>query len=230
MDTNDSKVPRLSLALVAAALALAGVPPVASAATTIAVDTADDPGAPDCAPGHAPSACSLRGAVAAAAGGDTVVISPGINPVLTAGEVTIDKTLTIQGQGARATSISGNDASRIFTVVAGGAATMSSLTLTAGHVVDGHGGALSIANTASASLTDVAVTHSTAEAVTPGVNIFGGGIVNFAGGTLTLLRVTVSGNTASGTAGAAGVESPTPARSSRPTPRSATTRRRLRGT
>jgi len=62
--------------------------------------------------------CSLREAVAAAASGDTVVFSTLFNTpqtiTLTLGQITINKNLTITGTGQNLTTISGNNASRIF--------------------------------------------------------------------------------------------------------------------
>jgi hypothetical protein len=191
---------RLGSALVSAMVCVAMLAGAASAAT-VAVDTSADPAAPDCASGHAAGTCSLRGAVAAAPVGDTVVIPAGVNPVLTTGEIAITQDLTIEGQAARATTVSGNDASRIFNVTAG-TVSISGLALTGGRATGG--GALYNDQGGNLSLTDVAVIGNKAE--TPSGNALGGGIINR--GTLALLRVTVSGNSAAATAagqtGAAG--------------------------
>src|SRR4051795_8637639 len=88
-------VSSLALALLVVVLAFAFQAGLASAAVTITVDTAGDPGAPNCGAGHPAGTCSLRGAVAAAAAGNTVAIAAGINPVLTTGQVVINKNLTI---------------------------------------------------------------------------------------------------------------------------------------
>ncbi len=59
---------------------------------------------------------SLRAVIDAAPNDATVVIDPGKNPVLSSGQITIDKTLTIEGQGVGSTTIDANDASRIFNI------------------------------------------------------------------------------------------------------------------
>jgi hypothetical protein len=179
------------------AIAGAALLPDVALATTFTVDTSSDPASTDCTPGHPAGTCSLRGAIAAAASADTVVIAPNVDPVLTMGEIATGTPVTIQGQGARSTVVSGNNASGIFHVTAGGL-TISALTLTGGSSSTFGGALYNQAGTTS--LTDVAVKGN---AVT-GASAFGGGITNGSGATLTLLRVTVSGNSATATSGGAG--------------------------
>ena len=88
------------------------------------------------------SAGTLRAAVAAAAPGDVITFDPSIYGraiALTAGQITIDKDLTIQGPGASYLTISGNNASRIFNVDGPGIldVTISGLTLSGGNADDG---------------------------------------------------------------------------------------------
>src|SRR5687768_6611418 len=85
----------LALAGFALALCLA-TPSPARAATLHVTSSADGAGQ------------TLRNVIATAAAGDTVVIDPGVNPSLTAGEIAIDKSLTIRGQGASQTTVSAN--------------------------------------------------------------------------------------------------------------------------
>lgn len=182
--------------LLAAVAGAAILPGAAAGATTFTVDSSADPASPDCSQGHPGGSCSLRGAIAAATSGDTVVIAPSINPVLTMGEIPVGQSVTVQGQGARATTVSGNNASRIFNVTSGGLSA-SGLTLTGGSST--LGGALYNA-AGTTSLTDVSVTGN---AVASG-SAYGGGIINASGATLALSRVTVSGNAGTGTGGVSG--------------------------
>lgn len=141
---------------------------------------------------------SLRQAVSDAngnAGADQIVFSgAGASGqiVLTGGELAISASddLTITGPGSGALSVSGNDASRIFNITAGGPATIgiSGLTLTHGLSSSG-GGALSATGSAAVNLDDVKVTNSTSSAP-------GGGIYT-SNGKLTLSHSTLSGNTGS---------------------------------
>ncbi len=86
---------------------------------------------------------SLRAAVEAAAPGETVVIDPGVNPALST-EVKIDKSLTIRGQGAGATTISGGGVTRVFNVgssVPGISVRIEALKIAEGRAPDGANGA-----------------------------------------------------------------------------------------
>ena len=75
--------------------------------------------------------CSLREAVVAAASGDTVVFSSLFNSpqtiLLTLGQITIDKNLTITGTGQDLVTISGNHASRMFLIMGAEVTRKSSL-------------------------------------------------------------------------------------------------------
>ena len=86
--------------LAAVVLAILAVAPAASAATWTVTTTAD-PVSPTC-----PSAtdCSLRGAIAAATDGDTVVLGAGTY-ALTSGELQLYNGITIKGAGRSATII-----------------------------------------------------------------------------------------------------------------------------
>src|SRR5262245_42996008 len=58
---------------------------------------------------------SLRAAIAAAAGGDSIVFAPAVHAItLTTGELAISKSLNIQGPGPGLLAVSGNDAGRVF--------------------------------------------------------------------------------------------------------------------
>src|SRR3712207_2100086 len=102
--------------IVASLLLLVSAP--AAAADTLTVTTNADAGAG-----------SLRERVAAANAGDTVAIPAAIDPiVLTSGEIVVSKQLTIDGGAAAQTSVSGNDASRIFHIT-GGPVTLRRMTI-----------------------------------------------------------------------------------------------------
>ncbi len=92
---------------------------------------------------------------------------------------------TITGPGANRLSISGNGASRVFTVNAGASAALSGLTITGGK--DASGGGLS--NGGTLVLTGCTVSGNMAQGAGSG-----GGLSN--GGTLVLTGCTVSGNSA----------------------------------
>jgi hypothetical protein len=128
---------------------------------------------------------SLRGTVAAAGAGDTIVFNiptsdPGYSTstgvfaiILTSGEIVVDKDLTIAGPSAANITISGNHASRIFNITAGIVA-ISDVWLIDGKA-QGADGILP------------------REAGMPGI---GGAVLNQ--GTLTISRCTFKGNTAHG--------------------------------
>ncbi|MFN5857624.1 MAG: FG-GAP-like repeat-containing protein, partial [Pseudanabaenaceae cyanobacterium] len=143
---------------------------------------------------------SLRDAIAQAnalAGADTIsfagVFSDGntSNDTITlTSELSLNGDLTINGSGGDLVTISGNNASRVFTVGGGVNVTLNALTLIGGNAGGGFGGG--IYNNGTLTLTNSTLSNSTASA--------GGGIWN-QGGTLTLTNTTLSSNTASGNGG-----------------------------
>lgn len=149
--------------------------------------------------------------IAHAAPGDTVVIDAGVDPSLTHGEIAMAENLTIEGQGARSTTINANGDSRIFGInFNGGSGTVSisGLTLTGGVASDTNtsegdsygGGAVAIEG-GNVSLADVQLSGNQATATSsnaPYEQTQGGALLQ-RGGTLTLDRVTISGNTSSNT-------------------------------
>ena len=154
---------RLGLvALVLAALLVAGAPPASAATLQVC-----------------PSGCSfttIAGALAAAANGDTIGIAAGTY----AGGFTVDKNVTLRGEGADQTTITGGGP--VVTVANGVSATIESVTITGGTSFYGGG----ILNNGTLTLKESTVSGNTAT--------IGGGITNFS--TLTLQESTVSGNTA----------------------------------
>ena len=81
---------------------------------------------------------SLRAAITAAnanPGADVVDFAPGLHGtvVLTSGELGITDDLRIDGPNANRLAVSGNDASRVFTIAAGVSADIDGLTVTHGR-------------------------------------------------------------------------------------------------
>jgi len=148
---------------------------------------------------------SLRYAIANTPSGGTVNFASsmyGTTIILRAGQLVVDRSLTIAGLGANALTVSGNNASRVFYVGNSSAnpatpiVTISDVTMTKGNGLgtdlsgngnDSNGGALQ--NEGQLNLVRCAVTNSKA----PLGN--GGGIYNY--GTLSAVnQCTISGNTA----------------------------------
>src|SRR5262249_20802826 len=86
---------------------------------------------------------SLRAMIAAAQGGDQIVFDQtlqGKTITLTSGQLAITKSLDIEGLGADKLAVSGNHASRIFSVSGGVTVTIAGLTMTGGRAVGAIGG------------------------------------------------------------------------------------------
>jgi hypothetical protein len=145
---------------------------------------------------NASNSATLRGAIAAAAPGDTIQFSVNGTITLSGGELAIDKNLTINGPGASSLTISGNNVGRVFHItVPTITVTISGLTISNGRVVilccqAGRGGG--IANWGTLTLTNSTVSQNS---VADG----GGGIGNM--GTLVLINSTVSDNSSVGRGG-----------------------------
>src|SRR5262249_40721041 len=78
---------------------------------------------------------SLRGAITNAKSGDTIVFAPSLNGqmiILTSDQLTVNKSLDIEGPGADKLTISGNDANRVFDISQGLTVTINGLTVTHG--------------------------------------------------------------------------------------------------
>ncbi len=136
--------------------------------------------------------CSLRGAIAAAASGDTIIIPAGTFTLTSLFELTIDKSLNLEGTGSGDTIIQAADQPnvsdfRVFNINTGSVA-ISGVTIRHGNsITDNHGGIFNSGGT-------LTITSST-------VSSNGGtGIFN-AGGTLTLTNSMVSGNNGHGIRG-----------------------------
>src|SRR5207302_7315144 len=104
-------------------LALLAAP--AAGASTLTVANAQDKGAG-----------SLRDTITNAKSGDTIVFSPALNGqtiTLTSDQLTIKKSLDIEGPGPSLLSISGNDKNRVFNINEGLNVTIAGLTITHGR-------------------------------------------------------------------------------------------------
>jgi predicted outer membrane repeat protein len=107
------------------------------------------------------------------------------------GELGIEDDLDISGPGPSHLAVSGNNASRVFSIDAGVTASIGGLTITGGEATGASGGG--IASAGNLTLTDLTVSGNNA-------GNGGGGIYSHAS-TLTLTRSTVSGNSADNYAG-----------------------------
>lgn len=181
------KSPRLAAAISSLALLLAlfSLAPAASA-ETIVVGNLNDSG-----PG------SLREAIAKAAANDTIAVPAG-QITLTSGPLAFEKNLTIAGAGSAATTISGNDASRVLTISGAPQVTLRGLTIT--HGKDPQGAGLK----ASGEITMQDVVLAGNHAGGSGVAGFGGGIAFAGAGALRMTDSAVRENTAGGGLEAAG--------------------------
>jgi fibronectin-binding autotransporter adhesin len=199
------------LAVTAGSLALLILPSGALADTTITVDTGGD-GAGGCTLRNAIDSADTNASVGtcpAGTGNDTVVIPASIaspinlNSELLAGGT---GTLTINGPGVAAMTVSGQNAVRVLHAV--GPVAVTNLTLANGAVLAANGatgGGVNVDASGSLTLDHVKVSGNAVGAVgtTGGTAAFGGGI--FADGPLALTDSTVEQNTAvavtTGTAG-----------------------------
>ena len=141
---------------------------------------------------------SLRATIAAATADATIVFAPNVhNITLTSGELTINKSLDIEGPGADKLTISGNDASRVFEIGNGATVTLSNLTIANGQTfstgtVLGGGGILNDAD-ATLNLTSCALVNNQATAGSGLIiDVFGGGLLNL--GTAKVISCTFTGN------------------------------------
>jgi hypothetical protein len=174
-------------------------------AATLDVTTPLDPASPTC-----PSAnnCSLRGALADAASGDTVMLRAG-DYKLTQGQLTMAHAVTIIGAGASSTTIDAQGASRVLdiTTTSSDQIGLTDLSITGGAFTGpgaiAGGGGIFISSTYTGpvvTLTGTAVTGNQVTATSLSNN-GGGGIYNQSEATVALIDSTVSSNTATLTGG-----------------------------
>jgi hypothetical protein len=145
---------------------------------------------------------TLRGAIAAAAAGDTINFAPGLagqTITLTAanGPLDLTKNVTIQGPGGGQVLLSGNNATQVLKVEANVTATINNVTVENGLAANDIGGG--IKNLGNLTLNNDEVKNNKTTFSTALLGVTGGGIVNGAGASLVLNDCTVDGNTADGT-------------------------------
>lgn len=158
---------------VGGATALIGITPAAAA--TLTVTNCNDSGSG-----------SLRQTVTDAASGDTITfaLSPACPTITLASTIDIGTNLTIDGPGASALAVSGNNANTVF--YTSGAVTISGLTIENGSTPSNTYGA-GIANNGSLTVTDSILSNNKGAYA-------GGGI--FSDGWLTVTNSTLTGNSA----------------------------------
>jgi len=171
----------LGLTVLAGLATTAGVlvPEQAAGATTTAVTNCADSGAG-----------SLRQAVSSASPDDTITfaLSPPCSTITVASTITIASSVTIDGPGAAALAVSGNNAVQVIDVPSSVTATISGLTIEKGSSSTSNGGGISNSGTLhliDSTVSDNGITNTTSA---------GGGI--FSDGTMTINDSTVSGNSA----------------------------------
>ena len=174
--------PRLLTVLTLCCLALTAwlILPLPALAAGPVVNTATDDESDGCASGN----CTLREAIAAATAGDTITFAAGLSGqtiTLTGGSLSIDKSLTVSGTVP--ITVSGNNASRVFTIGSSGVVTLARLSIINGKETLSNGGGIHNAGT-------LTVLNSTLSGNS--TRLYGGGIYN--SGILTVLNSTLSGN------------------------------------
>ncbi len=151
---------------------------------------------------------SLRDAIQRAGDGDTIAFErnlAGQAITLTSDQLTITKSLTIQGPGADLLAVSGNDANRVFTIKNGVSVTIAGLTITHGQAVGTNGGG-GILNDGAA-LTLVSTIFSSNRHIgsnADGQSMGGGAIYNRDGAVLTVRASSFLGNESIGRGGSFG--------------------------
>ncbi|MBS1795268.1 MAG: CSLREA domain-containing protein [Acidobacteria bacterium] len=149
--------------------------------------------------------CSLREAVgAAAASGDAIVFGPLFNAAQTIAlggtQLSIAKSLSVNGPGPALLTVSGGGLSRVFLIGSGQTVTLSGLRIAGGKTTNDDGAGVKN-NGGNLTLANVVVTGNTAAAT--GFSLArGGGVANASlGGTVTIINSTVSGNSVTGGSG-----------------------------
>ncbi len=169
-------VARIGLSVVLACLVLSlGAVPATQAATLCVA-----PG------GSGGCFATIQAAIDAASPGDTINVAAS---TYAENLSVFGKNLTINGAGASATIISGNNANRVWTIFSNSNMNLTNMTITYGSATGGFGGGIYIDGTMS--LSGVTVTSNNAG--------YGSGITNF--GTLTIAGSTISNNVATGSGG-----------------------------
>jgi hypothetical protein len=183
----------------------------AAADTFTVTTTGDDTSAAACAPATPAGTyhcTTLRDAVAAAdaaTSASTIDFTSGLTGTITLGTggklpLSGTENVTINGPGAGALTVSGNNASQIFDITSGDDYTdgISGLTLTDGHSTASPGGAIADTGGATLDLTSDTISNSVTGDTTTDT---GGGAV-YTEGSLTISDSSLSGNTSAEDGGA----------------------------
>jgi hypothetical protein len=142
---------------------------------------------------------SLRAAIAAAQSGDTIVFDPSLTNAtitLSSGPLALSNNLIIDGLGATLLTISGNNASQLFTLSGTAQVTLANLTLTGGK--SSQGGAVIIGGAAALTLNNDILSGNQAVGDSNG-NALGGAVYNSAGASLTIDNSSFVNNQCNGT-------------------------------
>ena len=142
---------------------------------------------------------SLRATIAAAQSGDVIVFDPSLASetiTLTSGPLALSSNLTINGLGANQLTISGNQASQLFTLSGSAKVALANLTLTGG--ISSQGGAIFLGGTAALTL-DSDVLSGNQAVGDANNNALGGAVYNSAGASLTIDNTSFVNNQTNGT-------------------------------
>ncbi len=145
---------------------------------------------------------SLRDAIGRIADGGTITFDPSLadgTVTLTSGQITAERSVTVDGPDAKPVTISGDGASRVLQVNAGAEVTMDDLVISDGVAAPQGGGIL---NYGDLSLDRVVVTNNLENSGgAAAFDLGGGGIYNGDGASLSLTDSTVSDNATLGQPG-----------------------------
>jgi hypothetical protein len=139
---------------------------------------------------------SLRGEIAAAHDGDTIVFAHALqNKTITlAGKaLSVTESITVQGLGQNKLTISGNDASGVFAISGSASVSIAGLTISNGQATAG--GGILLEGSAALSISECELSHNEAIGTTASGG-FGGGIEDNSTGTLTVANCWFEHNTA----------------------------------
>jgi hypothetical protein len=144
---------------------------------------------------------SLRDTITNAKSGDTIVFDPSLDGqtiTLTSDQITINKSVDIEGPGASLLAVSGNDTNRVFSINEGFTVTITGLTIThgLGHGVDttGGGGILNVGTTLN--LANDVLSYNTTVRTSGPSDATGGALSNINGAILAGSNCTFIGNEA----------------------------------
>ena len=147
---------------------------------------------------------SLRATLAAAANGDTITFASSLRGqtiTLTSGQLTVTKSIDIEGLGRDELTISGGNASRVFAVASGTTVAIDQLTIANGLADQGAGidnfGTLTVSQ---CTLTGNEAVGGSGDSTTPDA-ANGGGIANEVGASLTLTQSLLTSNVAAASPG-----------------------------